>query len=317
MMTLKRNIFILFISILFSPLYALAQQPTVSAKIDATQITIGDQVKLFLEANLNAKQNRLQWANIPDTFNNLEVVEKGKIDTIKNGDFVTYKQRLLVTGFDSGSFKIPPTVFSVIPNNGAAYNIQTDSFQLSVNTVPVDTTKGIKGIKEIIAVKSSWRDYIGYIIGGILLVGVIIFMILYFIKNKKQKPVIVPKAPIETSQQKALRLLAELDEKKLWQSNHIKEYYTSLTEILRNYIEERFQTRALETTTEELLQIARRHPEMNLYYQQLANTLATADMAKFAKAQPLPHEHTNALEMTKQFVLATQPVIKETTENKP
>ena len=52
------------------------------------------------------------------TFNNLEVVERSKIDTIKNGANVTSRQRLLITGFDSGLFKIPAFVFPVVPAGG-------------------------------------------------------------------------------------------------------------------------------------------------------------------------------------------------------
>lgn len=95
---------------------SFAQNTTATARIDATQIMVGDQARVFLEVQHNPA-NRLQWATIPDTFNNLEVVEKGKIDTIANGGLTTYRQRLLITGFDSGMFKVPPFVFSVIPGN--------------------------------------------------------------------------------------------------------------------------------------------------------------------------------------------------------
>src|SRR5690606_36337558 len=106
--------YVLFICSFFS-LHCFAQEASVNARIDAKQITVGDQIKLFIEATHNAKQSRLQWATIPDTFNSLEVIEKGKIDTTTQGDVFIYKQRLLITGFDSGSFKIPAFQLAVIP----------------------------------------------------------------------------------------------------------------------------------------------------------------------------------------------------------
>ena len=110
------------------------------ARLDVRQITIGDQARLFLEVQNSSPTTRVQWAVIPDTFNNLEVVEKGKIDTVKQGGTVTYRQRLLITGFDSGLYKIPAFSFSVMPGSGAPYSILSDSFNLMVNTVAVDTT---------------------------------------------------------------------------------------------------------------------------------------------------------------------------------
>src|SRR5436190_8669 len=80
---------------------------TAAARIDARQIMVGDQARLFIEVQ-NPSAASLQWAVIPDTFNNLEVVERGRIDTIRNGAAVSYRQRLLITGFDSGMYQIPP-----------------------------------------------------------------------------------------------------------------------------------------------------------------------------------------------------------------
>jgi hypothetical protein len=298
----------------FTSIVCTAQtDATLKSGIDATQVTVGDQVKLFIELSHNTKQSRVQWAIIPDTFNSLEIIEKGKIDTIAKGDNITYKQRLLVAGFDSGSFKIPAFVFPVMPANGTAYTLQTDSFQLHVTTVPVDTTKPFRPIKDIIAVKATWRDYIWLIIGGLVFLALMAFVIYYFIRNKKTPiPAIAPRGPQETLQEKTLRLLVELEDQKLWQAGKIKEYYTALTDILRNYIEERFHTPARELTTDEILAKAREHPELRRHYDQLSNVLYTADLAKFAKAQPLPHEHTTAMDYAKQFIISTIPEPIET-----
>jgi hypothetical protein len=95
----------------------------------------------------------------------------------------------------------------------------------------------------------------------------------------------------------------------------VKLYYSELTDILRGYIEERFKTPAMELTTDELLSKSHDHREMSAHYDELAQILHTADLAKFAKAEPLPFEHTQALEQTKQFVIATKAVIVETNTN--
>jgi len=312
----SKTIFLLS-ALFFISLRSYAQgDAKVSAKIDATQIAVGDQVRLFIEAEQNPNTCRLQWATIPDSFNHLEVVEKGKIDTVKQGSIVVYRQRLLITGFDSGAYEIPPLVFSVIPNSGIAYTVQTDSFRLAVQTVTVDTTKPFKPIKGIMFVKATWLDYIWYIVGGIVFILLAIFVILYFIKNKKVAAPL-PKGPQETLQQKTLRILSELDQQQLWQHKKVKEYYTQLTDIVRTYIEERFRTHAMELTTDELLEKARMNKELQPYLQILASILSTADLAKFAKAQPSTIEHTEAMENARQFVTASKPVITENTPTQP
>lgn len=300
---------------LLASVQAIAQ-PEVTAKIDARKITVGDQLRLFIEAKPD-KNERLIWAVIPDTFNSLEIVEKGKIDTVNKNGITTYRQRLLITGWDSGMFVIPAFTFTSVPKTGEAYNVTTDSFALFVQTIPVDTTQPFKPITDIMAVKTTWRDYIWYILGGLLALGLIAFIIYYFMRNKGVKippPQLVKY--IETPNEKALRLLAELEQKQLWQSDQVKQYYTELTDILRIFIEERFHTPAMELTSDELMLMVRRHKDMNRYYEALDTVLHTADMAKFAKAQPLPQEHTDAFELTKQFIQSTKSVVVTENTNK-
>lgn len=307
---------LLLVSILFPCHSAFAQgDARVATRVSSSQITVGDQVRLFFDVQNNQSTGKLQWAVIPDSVNGLEIVEKGKIDTITNGNFVTYRQRLLITGFDSGLFQIPSFTFSVISNSGGEpYLIKSDSFTLLVQTVQVDTTKGFKPIKGIIFVKTTWLDYVSYIGIGVLIAVVVIVLILYFIKRKKILPP-KPAPPKEPLHDRIIRLLTELDQKQLWQKNKVKEYYVELTDIIRGYIEERFNTPALELTTDELLSKVQQNRELQPYYLILSSILHTADLAKFAKAQPLPQEHIEALDNSIQFVKTSKPlVIKITTE---
>jgi len=290
------------------PLAAATAQPEASAtaRMDARQITVGDQVRLFLEVNTKPATGRVEWATIPDTFNKLEIVDRGKIDTLKAGDVVTYKQRLVLTGFDSGLFKVPSFVFPVFGTSGDPYTIQSDSFELLVQTVAVDTTQQFKPIKEIMYVPASWLDYIWYIIGGVVLLVLIVAGIVYYLR--RPKPVIVvPEGPKETLQEHTLRLLAELETQQLWQKQQVKEYYVALTDIVRNYLEARFSTAVMELTTDELLYKVQMHRELQPYNSLLADILHTADLAKFAKAQPLPQEHTDALDKARLLVERSKP----------
>jgi len=289
--------------------FAQERDGTGGAKLSVRQIMVGDQARLFLEADHNPAKSKLVWPAIPDTFNSLEVVERGKIDTTKVGDLVTYKQRIVLTGFDSGVFKIPAFAFAIVPNNGdSAYAVYSDSFDLLVNSVAVDTTQAFKPIKGIIYVTSTWRDYIWYIAGGaVLLIIAVVVTVLLLRRKKPEAP--KPTGPVESLQDHALRMLRELEAKQLWEKKQVKEYYVELTDIVRNYMEQRYNIQVLEATTDEILSTAQTHPELYLHYPALSVILQTADLAKFAKAQPLPHEHMDAMVKAREFVETSRPVI--------
>ena len=284
-----------------------AQDASASLTADANKIFVGDQARVFLSVTHNPATSKIQWPIIPDSLQGLEIEERDRIDTIKTGAMVVYRQRLNVTGFDSGIFTIPRFTVTVTPNNGAPYSITTDSLQLLVQTVPVDTTKAFKPIKGIIEVKSSWLDYIWLILGLLLFAGLAVFVILYFIKNKKVAAPPANTGPVETLQEKALRMLAALEGESLWQKGAVKEYYVRLTDIVRGYVEARFGTPALELTTDELLSNARHSPAAMPVVPYLEKILYTADLAKFARAQPTPAEHADAMQAARDLVQATPP----------
>lgn len=312
----KRMITSIFV--LLTPLFLFskvgAQSKIIDAKVDAQQIVLGDQLRYFLSATVDTTQVKLNWASFPDTFNSLEIVEKGKIDTQRNGALVTYKQRLLITGFDSGSFLIPRFQFLSLSKKGMIDSLFSDSFRLMVNTVAVDTSKEFKAIKNIVAIQSSWMDNWPLILVVLLTIIITAFLVVYILNKRKNKPKEQMAELVETYHQRSLRLLHELDKRELWQQDKVKDYYTELSEIVRHYIEQRFKTNAMELTTDELLRKAKKHREMAMFRNSLKPLLEAADLAKFAKANPLPEEHIEAMQLALDFVKVSAPK-EELTQN--
>jgi hypothetical protein len=93
----------------------------------------------------------------------------------------------------------------------------------------------------------------------------------------------------------------------MWQQGLTKEYQSEVTDVLRAYIEERFNMPAMESTTDELLG-SLRMSEMNAgQREQLANMLHMADMVKFAKWTPLPAENEQLMAGAIKLVQQTAP----------
>ncbi len=290
----------------FSAMAQSGPEASASLRADATKLMVGDQAHVFLSVQCDPAKARIEWPQIPDSFGKLEVVEKGKIDTVKQGVMATYTQRFLVSGWDSAEYVIPPFQMNVVPASGAPYLIQTEGLTFTVSTVPVDTTKPFKPIKGIMQVEVSWMDYIGWILLAAFLLLNVIGLIIW-LKTRRKPEVAVPPPPPEPLHEKALRLLGALESEGLWQKGEVKEYYVRLTDILRNYIEERFDVPAMERTTDELTAAAKTHKELTYQAERLYGILATADMAKFARAQPTPTEHIGTMQAAKELVMATIP----------
>jgi len=282
-----------------------AQAPSVSARIDSASILIGDPFHLELEARTPSTGNIL-WPSLPDTFNHIQVLARGKIDTLSSGGSTLYRQRITLTSFDSGMWKIPGISFPV-PGTDTSSWPTTDSILEQVNTVAVDTTQPFKPIHTIRQVPFSLLDYLSYILAGAILVLLILGLIFWLRKRKKPAVPPPPPPPREKPYETALNALYQLQGEKLWQKGEVKPYYVRLTDILRVYLENQFSIPAMELTSEELMENIGRVAVVTQQKEVLRDILMTADLVKFAKMQPWAEDHTRCMQQAIDLVEWTRP----------
>jgi hypothetical protein len=280
---MKFKLYILFFLISTS---LFAQKVTTS--VNTTKNKIGAEFKLTLKTDVDT----LSKVKFPEAknFGALEVIQSYKIDTVKNGARYQLIKNYGLTQFDSGKYVIPK--IPVVINGKKVFS---DSIKVEVNDVKVDTLKqkmyDIKGIAQVESPLGSWWIYL-LILLAIAVAG---FFIYKFIKKKQSEPKVeevVFKTPIE----KATTLLQQLERKELWQKGEIKHYYSELTDIARNYIEEEIHIPAMESTTSELIEGLRKAAKQkklklsNETVENLEKVLKQADLVKFAKVKPLDFE---------------------------
>jgi hypothetical protein len=245
----------------------------------------------------------------------IEVLKRSFIDTSKiDASRLQLKQTYIITCFDSGAHLIPPFYFR-IQQNGLNDSLKTNDLTLFVKVPNVDLKKGIADIKKPFEAPVTFKEIAPWVL-GIILVGALIFLIVYMIsRRRKNLPLFQrPEKPKLPAHIIALQELDKLKEEQLWQHDKVKDYYTRLTDIIRVYIEERFGVPAMEQTTFEILSEFRENKSLidALSYGGLKDILQLADLVKFAKLTPLPDDNHLSLNNAYQFVERTK--IEETIE---
>lgn len=291
---------------------AEAQDTRVFVKLDPATIRIGDQAKLRLTVEQPAKE-QVSFPKLGDTLTSkIQVIETGKQDTIKDKNDpsrITVTKSITITSFDAGAYIIPPFVFTA-----KGGGLKTAESVLTVEAVKVDTTKAIYDIKQPLAVSYSWMDWLrdnwAWVVSPILAILVIAGLIWYLKKRAKDKPVtevIVPGLPVHVT---ALNRLQELRAKKLWQQGEIKQYYSELSDVIREYLEKRYAIKTQEKTTDEIFSSLKGLEITPENKQVLHQLLTMSDLVKFAKEKPLPVENEEQLDNAISFVKHTQVVEK-------
>jgi hypothetical protein len=244
---------------------------------------------------------------------------KTKIDTvqIENSELEKQIRSYTITSFDSGSYRISPQWFK-INVNGTVDSVPTNGVSLHVYSMEIDTTRGLTDIKMPYAAPLTLKEVTPYIL-GVLLLGAIIFLALYSIKRrKKNKPFFaLPVKPKEPPHIIALRELDRIKSEKIWQKEKTKQYYSEVTDVLRTYIEDRFEIRAMEQTTDEILDSFRYRKDLisEKNYQNLSQILSVADLVKFAKYKTLPDDDNLTLVNSYFFVNDTKKEEPKKAEN--
>lgn len=299
---------VLFVAMLAGNLKA--QQIKATASLDSANILLGDQVKLFLEID-HPKNVEVSFPQLPDTIAGfIEVIRKTSVDTFEgdNSDRIKQIQAYTITSFDSGTYRIPPYWFG-INADGNIDSVPSNGVTLNVFSMQIDTTKGPTDIKMPYGAPLTLKEVTPYIL-GVILIGAIIFFLLYSIKRKKKnQPLFVrPQKPKEPAHIVALRELDRIKEEKVWQKGKTKLYYSDLTDTLRTYIEDRFEIRAMEQVTDEILDSFRHQKGLltDKTFSNLTQILQLADLVKFAKYQPLPDDDNLALVNAYFFVNETK-----------
>lgn len=302
---------------------ALAQRTSVHATIQPAEILIGEQAVINLKVIAPKDQTIYFPVYEKDIVEGLEVLTMLPSDTLIENNVATMNFRYLVTSFDSTLYyveNIPvfdgtDTIFSnsfglkvispVLKDSTVAYLEKLNTGQ----TDSIDFKQlQLYDIKPIQKPEFVWTDYLWvlWIVLGVVVLVLLIALIIIMVMRKKNKGYFFTPPVVLPPHTRALKELDKIKQSKIWQQNREKEFYTSVTDVLRKYILERFNINALEMTSGEIIEKVKNNTqiESDSAVDNLQQVLQLADMVKFAKQKPLQDE--NDLSLMNAFFFVTQ-----------
>ncbi|MGV6831923.1 MAG: hypothetical protein ACWA5P_10260 [bacterium] len=257
----------------------------VSFTVDTTKIKIGEQINYQIQ--VEADSSKAVFFPEGQTFVPMELVEILPTDTLKETNRWLISKQYTLTQFDSGTYIIPQQ--KVLIDSKPFF---TDSLKVEVATVVLDTTNlTLYDIKPIIEVDKSIGNWWRYLLLIIAILGLAAFLIYWFVWREKpltEEEKVAQLPPYE----RAKKALVELDKMPYLENDEIKKYYSELTMIIRTYLDEKVYDRALESTTDQLidrLQLLREANKIALDKETINNfktIFKRADLVKFAKSKP-------------------------------
>ncbi len=279
-----RNLLIIFT--LIASIQSVAQTGTIT--VDKQRILIGEPIRITLQVKLARTVDSINLAI--DSLPHFELLDSSALIKKEDASELTLEKSYTITSWDSGLWVLSPPMPTAFT---------TEPIRIKVDwTSPFDTAQPYHDIKDIVPVeKETEPKWYWYLIG----LGLLLILFLLFFPRGKKDQAQKPRAPSVDAYKEAILRLQDLRSKELDRSD-IKQYYSNLIFILRDYLHKRKGIYSHSKTTDDLSIQMKQLKLPAAFYNELVQTLRLSDLAKYAKYQPLAEENKKAFEVIVQTI---------------
>lgn len=251
--------------------------------ISKDSILVGQQVQIEILSSINSFPDS---NDLLDQFNSFEIIDFSVLDTIITDSSIYLKYKLNITSWESGTYK---------------FGNLSSSKKIIVSEIETNENE-IKQIKENLKISFSLIDYWIYI--SIILVLALIYIISKKYLKKTERVLEIVEKEVKLDPIKlTINKLEILKNEKLWEKDEINLHFTKASNIIRKYLELKFNFSALEIPTADILSKYKEFSQDDFSIKMLNRILSSCELAKFAKNQPDKSEILAHLENCKDFVI--------------
>jgi hypothetical protein len=303
--------FLIYLCLGLVPALSSAQNVIVKAELDSMMMWVGQQTGIHVEVACDAGKTVAFPAYRDTIVKGLEIIPPVTTDTqfVNGGQRMVLTRNYTVTCFDSALIYIPYIPVTV---DGEEYQSNRLALAFMSYDIPEENAKEIFGPKENMKTPVKFYEVKGLALYWILAALAIVAAIYLLLRYRDDKPIIrrikiEPKVPAHV---RAINGIEELRQAGGPHSEDAKGYYTQLTDILREYINDRFGFNATEMTSYEIMERLEESRDKESL-SELRDLLSTADMVKFAKFKPMLNENDQNLINALEFVNDTKIEVSE------
>ena len=311
MLRAKWLMYVFIISLLPLNLHAEGGKVSIEARVDKNRIRIGDLIKYSIIITRD-KNIEIEMPGLGANLGAFEIRDYNDPDPIEKDGEVIQQRDYVISTYDVGEYEIPPVAVRYTTTGDTAWNeLQTQSLKITVESMKPSEAGDIRDIKSPLEIPRDWWRLIRFVIAGflLLLTGILVYL---FIKRRQAGKPILPRRekPKLPPHEVALNELEKLIQEKLLEKGEVKLFYVKISEIIRQYIEERYFIVALEMTTFQLIEIMRESEIESNVIDLIEQFLTQCDLVKFAKYIPTDKENQNVVDLAYKIIEETKIVIE-------
>jgi len=282
----------------------VGQEARATLELETTEITVGDRLTGTLVVEHRADQS-VVWPDSLD-LGPFEVLAFSPGPPSVDGDRALSTASIVLTAFELGELDIPPIELALADADGGERRVRSDPFAVGVVSVGLDEGSDIRDVKGPRSIARNWL----LLWPWLLLVLAVVGLVYREIRRRRARgPVPKPATvvPLRGAHEMAHHALDRLEASHLLERGEVKAFHIEVSQILRVYVEARFNVDALEMTTGEVIAGLQGRDLAPGVIDESRRFLVACDLVKFAKRRPSDSESMALIPIVRGIVDATTP----------
>lgn len=275
----------------------------VQVTLDTNQVTVGDPIRMRLDV-VHAPGDRVEFPD-PELDGVFTVRDRRTATQVVDQELIRTSHLYTLVSFRLGAHAVATGMVRVITGEGESVESAFPETMIEVVSVLGDDEADVSPIKPPIDWPDRFPRWI-FILAAITLAVLIIAVIAWRLFRQRRSNIELP--PLPPPHVTALEALRRLLRKGYIEANDVDAFYTEVSDIVRGYLEARFQLRAPESTTEEFIRDAANTRILRTSHQLLVRDfLEQSDLVKFARFRPGVSEMKEAYAAAERLIQETMP----------
>lgn len=213
-----------------------------------------------------------------------DIIGRRTQPVLKAAGVHTFEETITIAFFKTGEFRVGPLDVELLSRRGDPGHEQTGQLTIRIRSLLTENDRDIKPLKELLVMRGDPRHLLKYAAGVMMLILLVAGGWLILKKTKKKRlPETAPLLPPEIELEMGFR---ELLRKNMLQQGEFRQFFISLSDLIKHFIERAYEFNAADFTTAETVEQLMNSEKDGEIVAHLETIFRQADLVKFARQVP-------------------------------
>jgi hypothetical protein len=283
-----------------TPVVTIDQAGPLSALLSTNRAYVGDVLDVYLRITHPAGAS-ITW---PQPGDGKQIVMRDQSLTALST--TNSLARWSVASYELGQHTVWSGTVTVVDPQGSSLVHALPPLTLNVESILPSAGAALREPKGLLKWSRAPLTRLWWALAAVAVAALLTALLVQRLMHRRRRP--ASAQPPEPAHEKALRALAALEKETDFERVEAESFFIAVSSIVRRYLEDRFELRAPEQTTEEFIRAAASAQALRLEHQQLVGDFLTeCDLVKFARHRPGVERMRQALAAAYRLVRETAP----------